>query len=272
MRAMRSWLVCGLLACGETATPVAEAPSATPGTASAPAASAPVDTTPPEQRVHQRALEVAKRISSEVDCTASGFRWLCAATRLSETPARAPDATRVLIGLATAFRPSLPIEVAAQKTTTVATLVLESNSDHTTRAGLNVLMPSESRPVDLLVAAAGPVAALLKGENTELVLPRAALRLRDLPQPDIGFITVDADGPWVASDKAVRLYHLADNGHGVPVWIAVQLIDQGGFLGIFPDVEPKVMLKPGETPDPALDGPASAQPPAPTPPPAPGSP
>ena len=136
-------------------------------------------------------------------------------------------------------------------------------------------MPNESHPVDLLVAAAGPVAALLKGENNELVLPRAALRLRDLPQPDIGFITVDENGPWVAAEKTLRLYHLADNGQGVPVWIAVQLIDQGGFLAIFPDVEPKVMLKPDEVADPATDGAPAASPgsaPPPSAPPAPGSP
>lgn len=237
-----------LSACGAPPDATPASPAASPADPAAETGPAALPPRPPmPELLHARAIALAARLQRELNCTDGRVRWLCEARSLAASPADPPAEDKVLLGIVAAFRPSQPIELAATRTTTVGLLGFRApKDDRPAQGGMTILMPDENTSVDLLAATAGPIAALLRGEVEELLLPGAALRLRERPATLLAPLVSDDHGPLFIGEHPVRLYRLADTPSQRSAWVAIQDRGEGGFIGIFPDVEPKRIMKPGD--------------------------
>lgn len=202
---------------------------------------------PPSPTLHERVLALGDRVEREVDCAGSPWRWLCAVARVGTGPVQLPAAPTARLGLVTSFRPSQPLLHAAERTATVGLLVLTPEL-----VGFDNLRPTEKLDAKGLGTLAGPLAAFLREGGDPPLLPPVAEPVLALPPVDAGPPEPDAQGLMfhgpqptdpALSRSEVRLYHLEDAGNGAPAWIAVRGYGEGGFVGVFPDVDPRIRKK-----------------------------
>ncbi|HMV70224.1 MAG TPA: hypothetical protein PKA64_25510 [Myxococcota bacterium] len=186
-------------------------------------------------------MELGARVRAEVDCAESPWRWLCAIAEVRE--GAVPAATTARLGLVLAFRPSQPVLLSAERTATLGLLVVGPE-----RVGFDLLRPTERVEPQELAKVAGPIAASLRGGGDGApLLPPIAGPLLALDPVDAGPLEADGQTFHTPPDAKgtpheARLYHL-DAAGGPPMWVAVKGYGEGGYVGVFPDVDPRILKR-----------------------------
>ncbi len=213
---------------------------------------------------HTHAMAALARMRGEIDCATSGWRIWCPAMGHAGAPIPAgtlPSGARYARhGLVYNLRQSDPVELAAERTTTIGALVIEPGPDGAMRAGVDVYL-TRSAGASVLSDVAATLAGYMKGQFPDIVLLRSALSLLHGTPQDAGVVVEDAHGAgWVGTWPA-RLYWLPDLVDGQGAWVWWRDMPQGGFLGIFPALEAQIVTRPGDPPSPASSFPVEPPPP-----------
>lgn len=214
---------------------------------------APAITPPEPPSLHTRALALGERVKTEVDCAASPWRWMCALTHLEGGAVALPASPTARLGLVVSFRPSQPLLFSAERTATVGLLVIDPAAP---QLAFDTLRPTERLDAQGLASLAGPLAAALRSGTADApLLPPVAEAILRLPPVEAGAPEPDEDGlgfhgppptePGFPATET-RLFHTVHDG--MPMWVAVRSYGEGGFVGVFPDVDPKILKQKPEAP------------------------
>ncbi len=198
---------------GEPAPPVVEAPKVPEG--------------------HAAVLQIAERVTRELDCTKSMARYLCSLTLLPGEPFELPATNTTWIGISVAVRASRTLEDGSLETASMAQLTLGPKG-----AWVTAVRPSSEVETVAMGQVLTNASMAAKGSATQIEVPFDLLDyLRASGDTMVPWPVRRDEHGWAFDARhPARLYRVPASDPRPASLVVVEVAPYGSYVSVFPDV------------------------------------